>query len=720
MARINRYDTPAQDNYFNTFVPIPMEQLTALGMARQEDLLRKQESLGKYLDEASLVDYIAGSKDESFVKGSYIPKLQKAAEEMLTADITDPVQYAKIMSSIKSPGLQERIRRIEESKAGWTKAQNIKSQLQMAGKWNPLLDKDPALQRSWDSEQAIYSYSPEAYTDKAELFEQYYKHLKPQTQGVVYDKNTGLPMLRSGISASQVNSVAEQMAQSLATTPQGMQQVELFRIQYPELASNMSDVEILKNQMNDYGRQYIMSDDQPINPDWLTSLSGGNDNITQVPYLPSPVQGQNYTLEELDNGVHLFDKTGVKSKNVDVAKKDIEKNFEQMEKGFNQPISKWKFKDFYASNRMPGKMGIKMAQAIIKELPEEARNKVGKDFRDSMDSLTERLSKSSVDTPWYLMPLKASLYSLSTTTKGLSDINRAVVDPSYVKKHDNLLKVSSEIKQKYPELSYVEDSNGNKIELSPKQKLDNYIDAINAGTSSDVTIYNVQDQKGWEDLNSYVARGLQLRSGEIGGSGFVKGMRKMDDVARDLGYKDASEISDIMLDYKDSRVKVLGYGTDTNRPGTWAISVQDNNSKNKKEGRILYVNADDPVERNFASANTLLYNAKLNNDISVPWTVGVDANGNVEERIIKLTHPLQYNPSTQKYEFSPILTEYIKYPNGEEEMSTDENGNPITYSMGEINAAALQSMSGLNNSPIVTDRDKVRQTGYRYNPYGKQ
>lgn len=259
MARINRYDTPAESNYFNTFVPLPLDQITALGMKRQEDLERKQDAASKYIDQASLVDYIANSKDEEWVKQQYLPQIQKLAEEAMSTDLSNPVEWAKYSTRLRTTGTSDKIRRIEESKSRWNQAQEMKQKLIAAGRYNQLLDEDPAI--GWDSETGIYNYMPEAYTDKSELFEQYYKHMKPQSKGIVTLAG-GIRALREGIDMGDVRNISDRAAQELAANPLGQQQVKLFRKMYGDLSKDMSDVDILKMQMEDYGRQYITSNDQ--------------------------------------------------------------------------------------------------------------------------------------------------------------------------------------------------------------------------------------------------------------------------------------------------------------------------------------------------------------------------------------------------------------------------------------------------------------------------
>lgn len=269
MAKINRYDTPAESNYFNTFVPLPLDQITALGMKRQSDLERKQDTASKYIDQASLVDYIANSKDEEWVKNEYMPTLQKYAEEAMSVDLTNPVEWAKYSTKLRGVGTSETIRRIEESKGRWNQAQEMKQRLMAAGKYNQMLDEDPAA--GWDSTTGVYNYMPEAYTDKAELFEQYYKHMKPRSKGVV--TIDGVRVLREGIDSNDVRDISARAAQELAASPLGQQQIKLFNKMYPDIAKNMSNVDILRTQMEDYGQQYISSNDQVL-PENLQGSGG--------------------------------------------------------------------------------------------------------------------------------------------------------------------------------------------------------------------------------------------------------------------------------------------------------------------------------------------------------------------------------------------------------------------------------------------------------------
>ena len=252
MARINRYDTPAESNYFNTFVPLPLDQITALGMKRQEDLERRQDVASKYIDEASMIDYIPGSKDEERVKNEFLPEIQRLAEEAMSVDLSNPVEWAKYSTRLKRLSLSDDIKRIEQSAAGYKQALAIAKEQRMKGVYNPLLDDTSKMARGWNSQSGIFDYTPESQIDKAKLFEPYYSDLANQGR---FGTMNGIQGQWVGVSRDRVANVAAQSAQELAGTPGGQQIARLARMTNPGLYEGMDDYDILRMQMTDYGMQ---------------------------------------------------------------------------------------------------------------------------------------------------------------------------------------------------------------------------------------------------------------------------------------------------------------------------------------------------------------------------------------------------------------------------------------------------------------------------------
>lgn len=276
MAKLNRYDSPAESNYFNTFVPLPLDQITALGMKRQEDLERRQDVASKYIDEASMIDYIPGSKDEERVKNEFLPEIQRLAEEAMSVDLSNPVEWAKYSTRLKRLSLSDDIKRIEQSAAGYKQALAIAKEQRLKGVYNPLLDDTSKMARGWDSQSGIFDYTPESQINKSKLFEPYYQNIGQDYSSRVNvgTEENPLYVLRQGVSDSKIRAIGAKAAQDLAATGEGNQIVRLARMENPALYADMTDREILESQMYEYGKSRADFKDQ-ILPEFAQGAGGG-------------------------------------------------------------------------------------------------------------------------------------------------------------------------------------------------------------------------------------------------------------------------------------------------------------------------------------------------------------------------------------------------------------------------------------------------------------
>lgn len=253
MGNINRYDVaqPAKDNYFNTFVPLPLDQLTALGMARQEELKKNQEYVDKMYDNMLDIKYIKDSPYEEKHYRDITGTMNDIATKYATLDLSDPTVLSEFRREMRTKIDPTLVNRLEESYAKWAVAQDLRANLKKEGRYNSMLDEDPA--SSWDSDkQGVYGYMPDAYLGRENLLEPYFKHLKPSYKGI--NKDTGL--IEMSIDQNDLNRTINSRSSELIQTPAGQQEIKLFRKQYGEATKNMSDVDIMNTIMQDYSEQY--------------------------------------------------------------------------------------------------------------------------------------------------------------------------------------------------------------------------------------------------------------------------------------------------------------------------------------------------------------------------------------------------------------------------------------------------------------------------------
>lgn len=274
---INRYDVaqPAKDNYFNTFVPLPLDQLTALGMARRQELEKNQELLDKAYNDALNIKYIKGSKDEETVKGWMIPEMTKMAQKYAAVDLTNPVELSNMRRELRTSIDPTLVNRIEESYGAWQQAQALRGDLMSKGLYNQKLNEDPATKH--DSQMGVYNWLPEAYYGREKLLDPYVKDLKPSYKGISPEG-----FMISSVDDNDINRIANSRAAELVSTPAGQQELKLFKQDYADLVKdrNMSDVDIMNQIIRDYAEQkkQVIADPLPAHM-FNASGRGGNSDL---------------------------------------------------------------------------------------------------------------------------------------------------------------------------------------------------------------------------------------------------------------------------------------------------------------------------------------------------------------------------------------------------------------------------------------------------------
>jgi hypothetical protein len=274
MASINRFNQaqPAQDNYFNTFVPLPLEQLTALGMSRQKDLEKNQDLINKTYDQALSIQAMPGA-DETTVKTKILPAISDLATKYSSVDLSNPQEMQNFRRELRQKVDPELINRIEQSHAGYVRYMNMVDKLSQEGKYSRQLDSaDPS---GWDSaHRGVFSSSPEAYEGKASLFEPYFNNLRPKDY---IDAQHG--MIRSEIRPEDIDRLSSANAADLVNTPKGQQELKLFKMNYPDVAKHLgSDEAVMRHLMNDFGQDRVGSTMTALPVGWDKAYGSGSQN----------------------------------------------------------------------------------------------------------------------------------------------------------------------------------------------------------------------------------------------------------------------------------------------------------------------------------------------------------------------------------------------------------------------------------------------------------
>jgi hypothetical protein len=209
---VNRYDSPAQDRYFNTYVPLPFEQMMPVAAARLSQLQRGQDMLNKTYEDTANLEYIADSKDEAYVK-DYLGKTGNLVDKYISQDLSDPIVGNQMRSEFRKMTDRTRLQNIGTSAANWKQNLKGKAQLEQQGFYDKSIDEDPAV--GWDSSKGVYQYTTPAYKNPRPAAEPYFNNMEASDYS---DKNG---VMWRGITKSDINRVAEAKWGDFADTSEG-------------------------------------------------------------------------------------------------------------------------------------------------------------------------------------------------------------------------------------------------------------------------------------------------------------------------------------------------------------------------------------------------------------------------------------------------------------------------------------------------------------------
>lgn len=229
----NRYDTPVQLDFINTYVPIPFEQLYKLGKAAND---RVDEALSDF---TTALDKFGEFRSRSAIDMQRWNDLtinpQKALIEQMAKNpelIKDKAFQSQLKSSIANVD-RTKLSLLKQNAAAYDEYEKLKQKLMIAGKYNPTwhdidFSNYDTLGDGLHAGKGLFEATPMPYADLNELSKPYMDQLKPgflRSDGV-YDY--------TGIAASDLERVANAHLTDIANTPQGQMHMQMFMRNNPD------------------------------------------------------------------------------------------------------------------------------------------------------------------------------------------------------------------------------------------------------------------------------------------------------------------------------------------------------------------------------------------------------------------------------------------------------------------------------------------------------
>lgn len=262
MASISRYDSPAQSQFVNTYVPIPFNEMVQAGQVMQRQYETGMDALQQVYDDTYNIKYIPGSMDEQYVKSSVIPATKQVFEKYIQMDMGDPVVRRQAIMDLNSKIDKQKINKIQESHAGWVDNQKWRQKLQAEGKYADYLDTPD---EGYNTDvQGVYNKLTPAKMDYRQEAEQYFNNLRPDSR-IVGNQVVGI------IDEKKLQKTARGNVQSFLDSTAGSQKLIEYRKRTGDYDSRPED--IAYNYLLEVGKEKLTREHQGFVPEYMTAGS---------------------------------------------------------------------------------------------------------------------------------------------------------------------------------------------------------------------------------------------------------------------------------------------------------------------------------------------------------------------------------------------------------------------------------------------------------------
>ena len=242
---INRYDSPAEAQFINTYVPIPFEKLYTLGKQAKEEVDKALADASAAFKEWGEFQSLSQKDIQTFydeTKGKALPvvnDLIKNPDKIKTVEGRMALQ--SVINNVDSAKLSA-LRQSAENMAAYDK---LTKELMMKGLYNP--DWHYRDFTNYDSTQGMFNETPIAYMDINELSKPYMDQMEKGYIGSdgMYDYYGNKP--------EDLEQVANAHLTDMINTPQGQMHIKMYmrndpNLTYEDAVSKFREAVIASNQ----------------------------------------------------------------------------------------------------------------------------------------------------------------------------------------------------------------------------------------------------------------------------------------------------------------------------------------------------------------------------------------------------------------------------------------------------------------------------------------
>ena len=248
---INRYDTPAQAEFINTYVPIPFEQLYTLGRDAKAEvdkaIAEQSAALSKWSEfrSPSAVDTAAWNE---LTLGAVKPVIDKLASN---PDLIKTVEGRSMLRSAINNVDTSKLALLQQSRDNLLQRQKVDQELMLKGLYNPDWHAVDYNNYNTLGSKIFNDVSPLAYQSIQDLTDPYYKGIQDSFIGSdgLYDY--------TGVTREQIAEIADKNLSGIMVTPVAQKHMEVYKKQTGATDEEAKDW--LRNKVIQDNLRYVRS-----------------------------------------------------------------------------------------------------------------------------------------------------------------------------------------------------------------------------------------------------------------------------------------------------------------------------------------------------------------------------------------------------------------------------------------------------------------------------
>lgn len=268
---VNRFSTPVDSQYISQYVPIPFQELYAIGKEYNTQRQQAEKQLSDYVQKWSEFKSPSAVDTQRWYDITMKPAIQIAEQYAKNPELLKtPEGRSSIYNLINNLPYDE-LNALKSSRDNMLKRQEMNMRLVAEDKYNPLWhDVDFANYDTLSGSGIFNDISPLAYKSEVDLVKPYVDNLKPS-----YLRSEGIFDVR-GISTDTTDKMVQQNWSSIYNTPQAQEHIR--QLQKQGLTREQAEQRFAGTIIN-AAREFAW-EDKTVNPYSLKSLSEGNKSKT--------------------------------------------------------------------------------------------------------------------------------------------------------------------------------------------------------------------------------------------------------------------------------------------------------------------------------------------------------------------------------------------------------------------------------------------------------